>query len=172
MSTETTIRTFRPGGVGAMMDEYERAAMELRQLVERISEEQYERIADPDTQDEGCRSVRTILGHVVSAGYGYADYLRGAFGMPSSRPPRDTYARAEVLDRFDVMLRYTVETLEGRWRMTDDELSGVRIESRWGTIYDAEQILEHAIVHILRHRRQIERFAAEGRISLMTPAPR
>jgi len=29
---------------------------------------------------------------------------------------------------------------------------------RWGQKYDPEQLLEHAIVHILRHRRQIERF--------------
>ena len=29
---------------------------------------------------------------------------------------------------------------------------------RWGQRYDVEQLLEHAIVHVLRHRRQIERF--------------
>ena len=29
---------------------------------------------------------------------------------------------------------------------------------RWGQQYDAEQLLEHAIVHILKHRRQIQRF--------------
>ncbi|HEY5122872.1 MAG TPA: hypothetical protein VIK14_03975, partial [Ignavibacteria bacterium] len=28
----------------------------------------------------------------------------------------------------------------------------------WGQQYDIEQLLEHAIVHILRHRRQIENF--------------
>jgi len=28
----------------------------------------------------------------------------------------------------------------------------------WGQRYDEDQILEHAIGHILRHRRQIERF--------------
>lgn len=29
---------------------------------------------------------------------------------------------------------------------------------KWGQYYDIEQLVEHAIVHILRHRRQIERF--------------
>ena len=28
----------------------------------------------------------------------------------------------------------------------------------WGQQYNVEQLMEHAIVHILRHRRQIERF--------------
>jgi hypothetical protein len=31
------------------------------------------------------------------------------------------------------------------------------MDSRWGMRYNLEQMMEHAIVHILRHRRQIER---------------
>lgn len=34
-------------------------------------------VSDPQTEDEACRSVQTIMSHVVHAGYGYADYLRG-----------------------------------------------------------------------------------------------
>ena len=33
-----------------------------------------------------------------------------------------------------------------------------KIKVRWGQLYDPEQLMEHAIVHILRHRRQIENF--------------
>ncbi|MBP9220547.1 MAG: hypothetical protein KBF42_04135, partial [Chitinophagales bacterium] len=33
-----------------------------------------------------------------------------------------------------------------------------KIVSRWGQQYDPEQLLEHAIVHVMRHQRQIERF--------------
>ena len=29
---------------------------------------------------------------------------------------------------------------------------------KWRQQYDVEQLFEHAIVHVLRHRRQIERF--------------
>jgi hypothetical protein len=56
------------------------------------------------------------------------------------------------------MLQYTVETLENHWELSDDELMNVRIDSRWGQKYDIEQLLEHAIVHILRHRRQLDKF--------------
>jgi hypothetical protein len=42
--------------------------------------------------------------------------------------------------------------------MTDEEIMAVSMKVRWGPTYDLEQLLEHAIVHILRHRRQIERF--------------
>lgn len=33
-----------------------------------------------------------------------------------------------------------------------------KINVRWGQQYDIEQLFEHAIVHVLRHRRQIEKF--------------
>jgi hypothetical protein len=42
--------------------------------------------------------------------------------------------------------------------MSDEEIVRVRMDTHWGQTYDLEQLLEHAIVHILRHRRQIERF--------------
>ena len=37
------------------------------------------------------------------------------------------------------------------------EIEKIKMPTPWGTTYTLEQMLEHAIVHILRHRRQIER---------------
>jgi uncharacterized damage-inducible protein DinB len=147
------------------MDEYERAASELRRLVERIPEGEAVRVADSQTTDDDCRSVQTIMSHVVNAGYGYADYLRGAFSIPSARPPKALLSPRESLEQLEAMLGYTAQTLEGRWEMTDEEITGAVIHSGWGVRYDAEQLLEHAIVHVLRHRRQIEKFIWRGLIS-------
>jgi hypothetical protein len=33
-----------------------------------------------------------------------------------------------------------------------------KMHGSWGQSYDIKQLMEHAIVHTLRHRRQIERF--------------
>lgn len=157
-------KTYRKGGVGAMMDEYERAAGELKNVLGRASEEQFIRIVDPDTKDEDCRSIQTIITHVVGAGYGYADYIRAAFGIPSTRPASTVRGSAvpilhrEAAEKIDGFLRYTAETLEGKWEMTDDDIQKVAMKVRWGPNYDLEQLMEHAIVHILRHRRQVERF--------------
>ena len=49
--------------------------------------------------------------------------------------------------------------------MSDEEIVSVVTHSRWGVRYDLEQLLEHAVVHILRHRRQIEKFIQQGRIT-------
>jgi hypothetical protein len=67
----------------------------------------------------------------------------------------------------DKMLAYTSETLHDKWEYADEEIMKVKMIVRWGTQYDLEQLLEHAVVHILRHRRQIEKFAATGKISLL-----
>jgi uncharacterized damage-inducible protein DinB len=158
-------KSYRRGPVGALMDEYERAAAELGRLVERIPEDDVVRVVDSRTEDDDCRSVQTVMSHVVNAGYGYADYLRAVFGIPSARPPKRLLTPRESLAQLDAMLAYTAETLEGRWEMTDEEITSAVIHSGWGVRYDAEQLLEHAVVHVLRHRRQIEKFIWQGRIT-------
>jgi uncharacterized damage-inducible protein DinB len=55
------------------------------------------------------------------------------------------------------MIEYTIETLDGKWEMSDEVIERTTIHSLWGVKYDLEQLLEHAIVHVLRHRRQIEK---------------
>lgn len=147
-----------------MMDEYERAAGELKRVLAQTSEENFNRIVDTETKDEHCRSIQTIMTHVVGAGYGYADSIRKAISMPSARPKetfRDTLVpvqHREAAAKLDAMLAYTAQTLEGRWEMTDEEIERMTLKTSWGATYHLEQLLEHAIVHILRHRRQVERF--------------
>jgi uncharacterized damage-inducible protein DinB len=158
--------TYRKGGVGALMDEYERAAWEIRDLIARVSEADFERVVDSETPDKDCRSVQALMQHVVRAGYGYANYLREAFSMPREEVSSEMFAVGETPDRIDGMLRYTIETLEGRWGLSDDKISAITFKTRWGNTYHMEQILEHAIVHILRHRRQIEKFAFNGLIEI------
>lgn len=158
--------TYRDGAIGALMDEYERAAEELARLVERIPDDEFERVVDTQTEDEDCRSVQTIMSHVVRAAYGYADYLREQFSIESTRPRPGLLSRRESLGQLGAALRYTAETLEGRWEMSGAEISAVVIRSGWGPVYDAEGMLEHAVVHVLRHRRQVEKFIRQGRITL------
>lgn len=159
-------KTYRSGAVGALMDEYERAAEDLRRLVERIPEDDFVRVVDSRTEDETCRSAQTIMSHVVRAAYGYADYIREQLSIVSTRPQNKTLSHREALEQLGAALQYTEETLDGRWQMSDEEMTSMVIKSPWGVVYDLEQMLEHAIVHILRHRRQIEKFAHQGLISL------
>ncbi len=149
---------YRQGAVGALMDEYERASAELKILLNKISADDFVKIVDPDTKDEDCRSIQTIMTHVVRAGYGYSNYLRKEFGLEADASAYQISNPAEAISHFERMLEYAVQTLEGRWEMSDEEITNIKIVTRWGTTLHMETLLEHAIVHILRHRRQIERF--------------
>lgn len=151
-------KTYRQGAVGALMDEYERAAEELIGVLESISDEEYERIRDRETRDDDCRSIQTIMTHVIRAGYGYAGYMRTYWNREPIVRWSDTVRRADTPSEMRKALAYMAETLEGHWAMTDEECNAMKMPSRWGVTYDFEQLFEHAIVHVLRHRRQIERF--------------
>ena len=150
------MKVYRQGGLGAMMDEYERAAADLVTLLETIDNSRFELVVD-EAAPEHTRSIQWILRHVVNSGYGYANYLRKIWDVPVTSPQVTPEPRDEAIAALYKMLAYTSETLEGRWSMTEEEADKHTFVVSWGVLYSVEQILEHAIVHILRHRRQIER---------------
>jgi uncharacterized damage-inducible protein DinB len=156
------MRAYRKGPIGALMDEYERASADLKLQLRSISEPDFTAVIDAQTQDDNCRSVQTIVSHVVQSGYRYADYIREQFGTPRSSPAVGPIPHQDVEAEIDGMLDYTANTLDSRWEMSEDEIARTFIDSRWGVRYDLEQLLEHAIVHILRHRRQIERLRQQA----------
>jgi len=158
---------FRKGAIGALMDEYERAASDLKSLVENITDSDFKKIVDPDTKDDDCRSVQTIISHVTNSGYGYANYIRDWFSVPKNSPKRRLLSQQDFPIEFEKMLAYTSETLEGKWEYSDEQVMKLKANVHWGPQYNLEQLLEHAIVHILRHRRQMEKFAASEKISIL-----
>lgn len=152
--------TPRSGAVGAMMDEYERAMHELRRVIEWTSDADYLRPRDPGAADANCRSIQSVMTHVISAGHGYAGMMRAAWGMPPHAHDRRDVPRAEALARMDAVLVHMAATLDGHWDLSEEESNALQMRARWGVAYDFEQLFEHAIVHVLRHRRQIEAWLA------------
>jgi len=160
-------KNYRKGGIGAVMDEYERAATDLKNLIENISEKDFVKIVDAETKDDDCRSVQTIISHVINSGFGYANYIRDWYSISKSSPDRRLISQKDFSSELDKVLAYTSETLLDKWEFSDEEIMKVKMIVRWGPQYDLEQLLEHAVVHILRHRRQIEKFAVASKISLL-----
>jgi uncharacterized damage-inducible protein DinB len=152
-------KIYRKGAVGALMDEYERAAAEYKNLIASLSQEDFTKIIDAHTQDPDCVSAQTISNHVVRAGYGYANYIRRQFNdaLVERKEDYQLTDTKKAVKEMDNMLHYTVETLDKKWGMSEEQIMSNIIATRWGQKYDIDQLLEHAIVHILRHRRQIER---------------
>ncbi len=153
-------KTYRNSPVGALMDEYERVTEDLKNVLKVIDQQNYDAVVDPLTKDPDCISIKRIMNHVVGAGYGYSNLIRKLFGE-SFAQRKESYevdTPQAACRELDDMLAYTVVTLENKWDVNLDDLENKIIKASWGQNYDFEQMLEHAIVHILRHRRQIEKF--------------
>ena len=152
------LEDYREGAIGALLDEHEKAMSEYLDFLERVNQEEFLKIVDPDTKDDDCRSFQTISNHVVNAGYGYCSYIRNQFEGPTDRIRVEVNEVTKVRSQLNDMFEYMVQTLTPLWNITDEEFNSNIIISPWGQKYDLEEMLEHSIVHILRHRRQLEKF--------------
>lgn len=150
-------RIYRQGATGALLDEYEKALKELQQVLRTIPDNWLTVVVDPVTEDDNCRSIQNILSHVVHAGFGYATSIYNLKGA-AKRPDKIFYTTvAEYIEQLSAMFSFTEKVLSNFEDMELEEFDDSRkILSGWGQVYDVEQMMEHAIVHVLRHRRQIQ----------------
>lgn len=154
-------KTFRSGNIGALMDEYERASVDLRKLILSFNQEEFVKILDDKTDDEDCRSVQTIMHHVISAGYRYLNQINVFLKQGQITPDFNASNPASTIEEFDKMLLLTSQAVKNNCSISYEEVLATRMETRWG-LYDIEIMFEHAIVHILRHRRQIEKLTQQN----------
>ena len=164
MSTTIPLNYRDNGAIGALLDEYEKAINELIVVIKNISNVQLSIIVDHQTKDEDCRSIQTILTHVVRAGYAYATYARNHQGENLSfQKPNHLDSSNKYVIALKEMFRFTEALFEDYPNITLEETdNSSKMLVSWGQFYDVEQLMEHAIVHILRHRRQIERFVTKS----------
>ncbi len=150
---------YRQGAVGALLDIYEKAISDLKNIIGDLSDNSLTVITDKQTTDENCRSIQTILSHVVNSGFGYATSIHNLKGHNIRKPDKTFHLTvAEYLEDLTNVFLFTENVFK---EIKDDELeqfdNSLKIKTSWGQWYDIEQMTEHAIVHILRHKRQIEK---------------
>jgi len=148
------------GTIKALLDEYKKAINELIVVIKPLLTEEIEVIRDHKTADENCRSVQTILTHVVYAGYGYTNFIETHLGSKKKRRPKQFFKNAdEYIGDLNAMFDYCVNFFMEHPNIPLEEFDpSKKILTRWGQVYDIGQMMEHAIVHVLKHRRQIQRF--------------
>ena len=107
--------------------------------------------------DADYESAEKLVTHVQGAARGYMTWMLEVLGLPEAEIVivRDP---AIVVPRVDA---YMEETLAA-WRhhlaaIADEQLGGTDFKSRWGEPFTVDQMLEHAVVHPMRHRIQLER---------------
>ena len=68
---------------------------------------------------------------------------------------------AIFVPRLDAFMEETLAAWERHLaRLENEQLAPTQYDSRWGEPFDIEQMLEHAVVHPMRHRIQLDRILA------------
>ena len=142
----------------ALLAEYKKAAEELKSVLINIPQEEFIEIKDSNTIDSDCHSIQTIISHVIGSGYTYANYINAQIHVDWYEYNNRIGSPKEGIKELDKMLDFTNTTFLNISAFSNKEIAKWVIKSRWNVTYDFEQLMEHAIVHILRHRRQIEQF--------------
>jgi len=130
-------------------------AAEMQKFVATWREAKAAGVALPETSDPSYASHEELLRHVVRAARGYMTWMCSVLGLPD--PGIEPVPEADVLpDQLDAYLGHV---LDG-WR---EPLAGVAPErfdeehkARWKVTYCVDSMLEHAVMHPIRHRVQLE----------------
>ena len=109
------------------------------------------------TRDPNYASLGGLGRHVLSAAGGYlvwmCEVLR--FPDPGVRPAPDAIAIVGDADGYTehVLERWGAEALR---KISDEQLETPEYPSRWGTRYCIDSMLEHAVMHPIRHAFQLD----------------
>ncbi|WP_316805762.1 DinB family protein [Pedobacter agri] len=146
------------GAFAALMDEYKKALNDLIEVIKPINSAILVKTIVPKSANPDCISIQTILTHVTSSIFSYAVYIENSIGLETERPLKIQYNHVDLyISRLNEAISYAENVFIQNPYIPLEELdSSKKINAKWGQQYDVEQMMEHAIVHILRHRRQIE----------------
>jgi len=108
-------------------------------------------------------NVRGILCHVTFAAYSYSCWMRRVRDLLD--PAVEKEEKARFLERVRSLTHADTFEEASRWASTHyyETLAGVgkhelelEAKSNWGETLSVELMMEHALVHLLRHRRQLQ----------------
>ena len=112
----------------------------------------------PDSHGaEHYESRQRLAAHVLMSARGYMTRI----GEWVGRPVTDVDSTQDPNEVFSRLPAFADEVLAGyrrhMARITDQELEPQVHRTRWGELMSVENLLEHAVVHPMRHRIQLER---------------
>ena len=150
---------YEDAGARALVDLH---ARHLREFIATWKRAQAAGVTLPATDDPSYASMDALLRHVLRAARGYMTWICQKLELPAPNidaTPGDDAIAAEVD-------RYTEHVLAG-WREPLRGVAHERIDmgtypSRWGPEYCIDAMLEHAVMHPIRHTYQLEALMTRG----------
>lgn len=151
---------FRSRAVRSLVELHER---ELRSFLETWKRFAAAGLPMPEAHgDEDYVDRERLAGHVFMAARGYLTRIgewvnRPVTDVDGSQDPREIMSRAAEFSE-GVLAAYRRHLAE----VTPEELEPQVHRTRWGALLSVEHLLEHAVVHPMRHRIQLERILDGG----------
>ncbi len=153
--------TTKQGVIGALMDEYKYAVNDLKAYIKDVKDEDLKVIVDHETKNKDCVSIQSVLTHIIFWGDNYITMIDIDRGNANSAWGKRVYYDTvdEYMAALEEMYERNIDFFEqvGAGEMVQLDPTK-KIKTGWAQLYDYEQLMEHAIVHIYRHRRQIQGF--------------
>jgi catechol 2,3-dioxygenase-like lactoylglutathione lyase family enzyme len=134
----------------------------LREFVPVWREARARGVPLPETADEDYASFEALLLHVLRAAGRYLTWLCRNLGLEDPGV-REAPAVDRIAEEADQFLEHVLE----RWRLPLRALPESRFENRaytsnWGAPMTVESMLEHAVMHPIRHTFQLRELMARG----------
>lgn len=141
-------------GAAALVTLHERHLREFLEVWRAAAEQGVEL---PRTSDPHYVSMEALLAHVLACSASYLNWICEQLGLPErmaeSRP--EAHGLAERADEYlERLLAAWSEPFEG---LTEERAYQPAHTSRWGTPYCLDAMLEHAVMHPIRHCHQLRR---------------
>jgi uncharacterized damage-inducible protein DinB len=114
----------------------------------------------PETDDPSYVSLETLIHHAFTASRAYIVWMTAKLGLPDPQ-----IEPVPSVDDIEAHADHCLAHLTQQWRtpLADvrDERFGEVYVSNWGIQYSIDAMLEHAVMHPLLHRTQLEELLEE-----------
>jgi uncharacterized damage-inducible protein DinB len=145
---------FRSRGVLALARLH---AREMKSVVDVWKQARQRGVPLPETDDPDYESLDHLMRHLLRAARGYLVWICEVLGRPAPALAGAPEA-GEVAGEIDRYLELVLAAWNEHLAWMPDGVAGSAetYKSRWGVLYTIESMLEHAVVHPMRHRIQLE----------------
>jgi hypothetical protein len=145
----------------ALIHENSKAIEEVISIIATLGNDDLKIVRDAVTSDPDCVSIKSVIDHMLRSGYNYIKYildfkkikLDDYLSEFHCDTPTKCIIALKIMDYY-----YEVNLLKLSDDMLGENDPAKKIKTKWGNYYDIDQLLEHAVMHVLRHRYQIEKF--------------
>ncbi len=154
------IKKYRYNGARSLVLLHEKY---LNSLLQTWREAKNLNIVLPETEDSDYKSLDTLLRHIFRAARGYMTWMCDKLNLPDPdiRP-------APEPERIEVEADEYLGHLFHKWRtplteIAEDKFHSPTYTSRWGVEYCIDAMLEHAVMHPIRHEYQLRNLIEKQR---------